>query len=188
VALLIYLQVGEEKRTKPIKKHVDKVKNYILDKTTKKSDPVTKKISSQNVELYFVKYIERKDQLALFKVDRTLSNSDTPLSDTIKRLLNGPSSSEESRKISSMFLANTKLRNARVSGGVAYLDFNSEVESGVGRSMLQARLYQIVYTATQFPNIQSVKILINGKSKNTFSSEGLSIRNPLTRLKTEAIF
>ena len=54
--------------------------------------------------------------------------------------------------------------------------------------MLQARLYQVVYTATQFPEVDSVKILINGKSKNTFSSEGFSIRNPLKRPEKQPIF
>lgn len=71
---------------------------------------------------------------------------------------------------------------------IAYLNFNSEVETGVGISMLQARLYQIVYTVTQFPEVEGVKILINGKEKNTFSIEGFSIKKPLKRLNQPPIF
>jgi len=54
--------------------------------------------------------------------------------------------------------------------------------------MLEARLYQVVYTATQFEGIKGVRFLIEGKSKSVFSAEGLSIRKPLTRLSGTPVF
>lgn len=179
----------KDKQNKPVKKTkkiYDQVKNYILKKPVKKEPSI--KNRKMNVELYFVRHIERNDRLALVKVERSIPLADTPLTDTIILLLEGPTPSEEKRKITSVFWGNTKLRSARIIKSTAYLDFNAEIEIGVGISMLQARLYQVVYTATQFPEVESVRILINGKAKHTFSTEGLSIKNPLKRLDRKPIF
>ncbi len=185
VVLIIFLQNKKDKQGK-VSGIFKKVKDYISEKIEK--DNVSVKGKKTDVELYFVRYVERKDQLELVKVTRSIPLSGTPLMDTINLLLKGPTSSEERRKISSVFLANTKLKSARISKNIAYLDFNSEIESGVGISMLQARLYQVVYTATQFPEVEGVRIKINGKAKNTFSTEGLSIKRPIKRLNKKPVF
>ena len=195
VVLIIFLQNGKDREGRGnLKQRLSNKANRIKDYILKKSESDTRKKSNNlrtqktDMELYFVKYIERKDQLALVRVTRRIRLSGTPLKDVIILLLKGPTLSEEKRKITSVFLGNTKLRSARIKKDIAYLDFNSEIESGVGISTLQARLYQVVYTATQFPEVNGVKILINGKAKNAFSTEGLSIRSPLRRLNREPIF
>lgn len=184
VILLILLQDKTPFKNIKLAKKINKIKNSII-----KKDIDTKEIKKNHqVELYFIKHIEKSDQLVLTKVYRTLKPTNTPLKNTLNLLLLGPNQKEEKKGISSVFWANTKLKSAYIKGDIAYLDFNSEIETGVGISMLQARLYQVVYTATQFPEVQRVKILINGKEQKTFSAEGLSISRPLKRLNKQPGF
>lgn len=185
VILLIILQNKGHFKNKNITEKLNSVKNYIL-KLPKTKTSIKK--YNLKINLYFVKHIQKTDQLALIKVSRKLKKTSTPLSETLRLLLDGPTQSEEKAGITSVFWANTKLKDIKISNKIAYLNFNPEFETGVGISMLQARLYQVVYTATQFPEVDKVKILINGKAKSTFSSEGLSIKHPLNRLKERAIF
>ncbi|MBU1077556.1 MAG: GerMN domain-containing protein [Spirochaetes bacterium] len=180
--LLILLQDRSPFKETGIKEQIQKVKKYISKAPEERSKEL------RSVELYFIKHIERTDQLELVKVKRSIKATGTPLQDTLNLLLDGPSSDEEKRGVISVFWGNTKLKSVRISGNIAYLNFNPEIETGVGISMLQARLYQLVYTATQFPEVTAIKLLISGKEKKTFSSEGLSIRNPISRLKTKPIF
>jgi spore germination protein GerM len=46
---------------------------------------------------------------------------------------------------------------------------------------MQARVWQIVYTATQFPKVSSVQLLIGGRRVDTLGGEGLLIGAPLHR-------
>ncbi len=165
------------------------IKPYINKATRSKViSPVKKTPQKIKVYLYFVKYIESLDKLKLVCVERTIPATTTPLIDTLRLLIKGPTSQEESKGITSVFPGNVKLLGVNVKNGIAYIDFNSEIETGIGIPMLQARLYQIIYTATQFPAVKKVRILINGKAKDTFSAEGLSIKHPLGRLNSEPIF
>ncbi|MBN1898005.1 MAG: GerMN domain-containing protein [Spirochaetes bacterium] len=185
---LLILLVSNREKIKD-RKWTKTFSNFIQKKMPghdKKADAIPSE--TIRVTLYFVKYIESKDKLQLVSVPRDLKTGGTPLEDTLDLLLKGPTQKEEANGISSVFPANVKVKGVSVKNGTAYIDFNSEVESGVGIPMLQARLYQIVYTATQFPTVDRVKILINGDAKKTFSTEGLSIKHPLTRLKESPIF
>ncbi len=205
IAVLVFLVILLQNPKMFNRKQVNKVKNYIskIDKEQpikelknleekllkeKGEKNVVSQKGDLNIDLYFAEYIKSQDKLKLVKVNRVIPNSDTPLTDTINLLLKGPSDKEERKGLSSLFPANVELLNAEVRNNVAYLSFNSEIESGMGISMLQARLFQIIYTATQFPNISSVQILINDRKKPTFSTEGLSIKSPLKRLREEPIF
>lgn len=187
VILIIYLQdTDKNKQKEKFSNKVDKIKNFIFK--TPEKNRIAVKNKKMTVELFFVKHIEKNDKLALIKVNRTIPLTDSPLTDTINLLLEGPTPFEEKGKITSVFWGNTKLLNAKIHKKIAYLNFNSEIETGVGISMLQARLYQVIYTATQFPEVEGVKILINGKEKDTYSTEGLSIRYPLKRLMKSPVF
>jgi spore germination protein GerM len=44
-----------------------------------------------------------------------------------------------------------------------------------------AQLKQIVYTATTFPSVQDVQILVEGKQKDYLGGEGVYIGKPLSR-------
>ena len=65
--------------------------------------------------------------------------------------------------------------------GRATLDFNRAFESGGGTSAIISRLAQVVYTATQFPDVDEVVIAIEGNPVEVFSSEGVVLDGPQTR-------
>jgi immunoglobulin-like protein involved in spore germination/sporulation and spore germination protein len=78
--------------------------------------------------------------------------------------------------------------DVEVSGGVATLDFPAEFESGGGSMAMMSRLAQVVFTATQFPEIDSVIFEIDGEAVEFFSGEGIILDGePQTREDYHAI-
>jgi spore germination protein GerM len=78
--------------------------------------------------------------------------------------------------------AGTKLLSAKVSGGVAYLNFNENFEINTyGVEGYIHQLEQIVYTATAFSTVNSVQFLIEGQKRDYLGSEGQWIGSPLSR-------
>ena len=62
------------------------------------------------------------------------------------------------------------------------LNFNDEFEfNTIGVEGYLGQLMQIVYTATAFPTVDSVQILISGEKKDYLGSEGVWIGSPLAR-------
>ena len=74
-----------------------------------------------------------------------------------------------------------RVNGIRLKNGTAEIDFNGAIEQGAGGSVLINRIDQIVYTATQFPNVRSIVIKINGRPRQTLGMDGLSIGGPLHR-------
>ena len=202
VLLIILLQMQDNKQKN--KNLINRISNIFNNKSNKiKQDKAERLVSIKNlqkklqnrtnkryisIDLYFVKYIESLDKLRLVKVTRKIRYTDMVLTKSIEELIAGPTESESRKGISSVMPAGIKLLGINIKNGIAYINFNSAFESGVGVSMLEARLYQVVYTATQFEGIKGVRFLIEGKSKSVFSAEGLSIRKPLTRLSGTPVF
>ena len=71
--------------------------------------------------------------------------------------------------------------NIRLDGGVATINFPAEFASGGGTASMTARLAQVVFTATQFPEIDSVVFAIDGEVVDVFSDEGIVLDGPQTR-------
>jgi len=125
-------------------------------------------------------YLIQESSKMLVKVNRNL-NANTPLTDSINALLAGPTPDEIMRRIESYVPEGSRLLSARVEGTTAVLDFNQEFRYNQhGREGCEAQIKQIVWTATEFSNIQNVQFLIEGQ-KVDFLSEGVVIRNPIGR-------
>jgi len=71
--------------------------------------------------------------------------------------------------------------NFQVNDGVATIDYPAAFEAGGGSASMFARLRQVVFTATQFPEIDSVLFEIDGKPVDVFSGEGIILDGPQTR-------
>ncbi len=190
VLLIIFLQLQDKnKKNRTIFNKIGNIfSKQKTNSTTKKTIKKTIKKQNIKIKLYFVKYIDSLDKLKLEMVERNIKYTDMVLTKAINLLILGPTQKESSEGISSVMPAGVKLLNINIKNNTAYINFNSAFETGVGISMLEARLYQVIYTATQFNGIKRVVFLINGKRKETFSAEGLSIRRPFTRLKKTPIF
>jgi len=119
--------------------------------------------------------------LVLIRVNRSLKVSDSPLLDSINALLIGPTADEKRNSLVSFIPDNTRIMSALVRGSTAYLDFNAEFRyNTMGREGFAAQLQQIVWTATEFSNVNDVQILIEGKRVD-FLSEGVIIGSPIGR-------
>lgn len=75
----------------------------------------------------------------------------------------------------------TKLLNLRIDKGQAVVDMNKEFESGGGTSSVTFRVAEIVFTLTERPDVDSVKIIIEGKEVEYITGEGFMVDKPLTR-------
>ncbi len=136
---------------------------------------------TRNQVLYFMQ-IDADGSIIREKTQRTIPVSDTPLMDTIAQLLNGPTTTEKQKGLVSMIPAGTRLLSATVRGNTAYLNFSEEfLFNTYGIEGYAAQLKQIVWTATEFPNISDVQILIEGKRIDYLGAEGVWIGSPLTR-------
>ncbi len=104
----------------------------------------------------------------------------------LESLLAGPTSSEKAGGLSTMVPKGTKLLGVSISANVAIVDFNSKFASGGGSLSMFDRLAQVVYTATQFPDVKAVTFKLNGKTVKVFGGEGIILDHPRTRKACES--
>lgn len=135
----------------------------------------------RTVNLYFSAH--KKGTFYLQETFRRIeTRKKIPLRETLEILLAGPTPEEKKRGLSSEIPLTAKLLDIEIKGTTAYLDFSEEIESGGGTNSMEGRLREIVYTATQFLEIEKVCFLINGKKIKVFSGEGITyVEEPLGR-------
>lgn len=97
----------------------------------------------------------------------------------VEALIDGPSASEQAAGLSSGVPADTLLLDLAVADGTATVDLSSEFESGGGATAILGRLAQLTYTLTQFPTVDRVRLLIDGRAVPTFSGEGVVVGDGL---------
>jgi hypothetical protein len=138
------------------------------------STPPVKPVETRDRSIYLI----QESNMMLVKVNRNLNAT---LTDSINSLLAGPTPDEIMRDIESFVPEGSRLISARVEGSTAVLDFNQEFRYNPrGREGCAAQIKQIVWTATEFPNVKDVQFQIEGQ-KVDFLSEGVVIRNPIGR-------
>jgi germination protein M len=80
-----------------------------------------------------------------------------------------------------MVPAGTRLLDVALVDGLATIDLSEEFASGGGTLSMQARLAQVVFTATQFPNVDRVNFRMEGEKLDVLGGEGLLLTEPQTR-------
>jgi spore germination protein GerM len=136
---------------------------------------------SRSASLYFVR-IDDDGTIVRQETKRQVPASDSPLLDAMGALLKGPSEEELRRNLISLVPSGTKLLSAKVQGSTAYLNFNEAfMYNHYGIEGYAGQLKQIVYTATAFPTVQDVQILIEGTKRDYLGGEGVFIGRPLSR-------
>lgn len=144
---------------------------------------IEKKLKGRNTGfVYFLK--SGTENAYLFKVKREIPlkrNLEKKLIVLIRYLLEGPKDEERETGISTSIPEGVKLLGVKIRDGVVYVNFSEEIEKGGGTSLMEMRLAQIVYTATQFPPADKVRLLIDGKKIKYFSNEGIMVDKLLTR-------
>lgn len=134
--------------------------------------------------IYFVK-VNNEGEIELQKIIRPVYYSSSPLTETLKVLLEGLTAEELNQGLLNLIPQETKLNRVWISDGVAYIDFSEALRfNQFGSEGLTAELRQIVYTATEFQTVNAVQILINGEKLDYLSSEGIYVGEPLSRQQT----
>ena len=105
----------------------------------------------------------------------------TRLRGAYEALLAGPSAGERALGVTSEIPLGTMLRGLAVAGGVVVLDLSADLERGGGSSSMQGRVWQLVYTGTQFSGVSRVRILIEGQARTALGGEGVVIEDPISR-------
>ncbi len=139
-------------------------------------------VKDNEASIYFIKMDDRSENMELYPVIRKIEGS-SRLEGAIRELIKGLSKKEKERGLLNAVPFDLKIRGIKVVNRTALIDFNSSIEKGASGNILLSRLDQIVYTATQFEEIENIIITINGKRKETLGSDGLSISGPLHRRK-----
>ncbi|MBN2157782.1 MAG: GerMN domain-containing protein [Spirochaetes bacterium] len=165
-----------EKDEKPIPDREEKARKPEPGETAVSTEKPEKK----SVKVYFVKLNEKTEKLYLSPVNRKVERN-AMLENAIKELIRGPSSGEKRNGYLNAVPADLRINGIRLRNRTAEIDFNGAIERGATGSILLNRIDQIIYTATQFENVRSVVIKINGKTRQTLGSDGLSISGPLDR-------
>lgn len=131
------------------------------------------------IKVYIFLTKQENNESIIVPVERKVKCYGNRIEDKIKasmrELLKGPTEEEKKDGLSTSLNEKTNLYNVEIEGDVVNLDFSKDVEEGGGTLLMETRIAQIVYTATQFPEIKKVRFLIEGKPINYFSGEGITI-------------
>ena len=131
--------------------------------------------------LYFVN-VDGQGNISLEGVPRPVYYIDSPLTDTLKALLEGLTAEEISDGLLSLVPLGTQIQGVSISDGTAYIDFNESFRfNSFGKEGYRSQLQQIVYTATEFQTVRHVQILVNGNLVSYLGPESPYIGEPLNR-------
>ncbi|PKL18481.1 MAG: hypothetical protein CVV49_05860 [Spirochaetae bacterium HGW-Spirochaetae-5] len=169
----------------------DSDKTKIADEKTppsdvKKNDPEEKRPDEnkadveKEVTLYFLKLDEKSEKIYLSTVKRKVQDKQILLQ-TLEQLIKGPTAYEQGRGYITAVPSHLKIRSINITGKTAEIDFSSVIEEGATGEILIKRIKQLVFTSTQFDNVDSIVIMINGQRRKTIGGDGLFIGGPLRR-------
>ena len=174
------VKTPETKPEKPLEPVAPKEKTNASAKEKKQPEKIIVPKKTE-VTLYFIG-INSDGSVTRKASKRSLSKSDSPLTDSINALLAGPTADELSKDMMTLIPSGTKLLGASVKNGIATLNFNENFQfNSVGVEGYIAQLMQIVYTATEFSTVRNVQFLIESEKRDYLGSEGQWIGSPLAR-------
>lgn len=138
-------------------------------------------VKTRTASLCFVR-IDGDGVIARHEVKRTIPATDSPLTDAVESLLKGPGEEELRRELITLIPQGTRLLSAQVRGTTAYLNFSEAfMYNSYGIEGYAGQLKQVVWTATAFPTVQDVQILVEGQRRDFLGGEGVYIGRPLSR-------
>ena len=143
--------------------------------------PVEQLKKTRVVSLYFIR-VEDDGTIVRHEIKRTIEVSDSPLTDALNALLRGPGPDELANNLITLIPPGTKLLSVQVRGSTAIINFSEEfMYNRYGVEGYAGQLKQVVYTATSFPTVKDVQILIEGKRYEYLGGEGVYIGKPISR-------
>ena len=147
------------------------------DGTTTTSGTTTSEGAIQFVDLYFVQGNGYATAVAT-----AIPVTAEVATGAIQALISGPTPAQMEAGLSSSVPTDTRLLGLTIEDGLARIDLSKEFEAGGGTFSMTARLAQVVYTLTAFSTVDEVEFLLEGTPVTVFSSEGLILDGPVSRL------
>ena len=130
------------------------------------------------VEVYFVvRGTGRTGSLVPVRRPAPAGPTEVRLQAALRALLDGP----HDGRLHTEIPQGTAFLGVAVRDGVVTVDVSPTFASGGGSTSMLGRVWQVVYTATQFPDAPAVQILINGRRVEALGGEGILIGAPLRR-------
>ena len=130
--------------------------------------------------LYFTQ-IDRDGYILRVRANRKFPVSLSPLTDVIQALITGPNDEEKRKGLVSLVPPGTKIISVAIRGDTAYINLSEDFQYNTyGVEGYAGQVRQIVFTATEFPNVRDVQILIEG-GRVDYLGEGVWIGSPLNR-------
>ena len=146
----------------------------VVTADSRRSESATEGRRERRARLYFVT-VDDGGTMSLHGLSRTIAYEDAPLTATLTELLSGPASVELQQGYISLIPPGVELRRVAVQNSVAVIDFSEQFRfNRLGQEGLSAQLQQIVYSATEFPTVSAVQILIDGKRVDYLGPEACS--------------
>lgn len=125
-------------------------------------------------------YFSNQDATELRAEKRNIPSAGDPARAALEELLNGPKAAD----LVPVLPKGTKLRGFSVQQGVAYVDLTSDILDTPNRGSTSEILIvqTIVNTLTEFPNIEKVQLLVDGKEQETLYGH-MDLSQPFTRFR-----
>jgi len=137
--------------------------------------------SARQRRLFFAA-VSAAGEIAVTGVLRAVDDTASPLTETLKTLFAGPDPSELDQGLITMIPPAVTLNRVYVNERIAYIDVSESFRfNPLGREGLHAQLQQIVFSATEFPGVEMVQILIDGRRVEFLGPEGTYIGEPIGR-------
>ena len=124
-------------------------------------------------------YFLRNDKVGLGH--RRIARTPSVARAATELLLGGPTNDERSAGLSTAIPTDTRLRSINLSDGVLTVDLSKEFVANADGPTMRRRLAQLVFTLTQFENVVSVRVRIDGQPTATFGTSGVTLDVPLDR-------
>jgi spore germination protein GerM len=131
--------------------------------------------------IYFVR-IDNDGEITRAPVTRDLPDSTTPLADSLAALMAGPTTAEKAAGLTTLIPEGCRLISCSIKDGVASVNFSDDFQfkQTYGAEGYQGALWELVWTATEFPTVKAVQLLLDG-SRIDFLGENIRVDRPLSR-------
>lgn len=131
-------------------------------------------------------YYQNKETKELMPEGRTIDSKELlsdPYVTLMKLLIEGP----KSENLQSVIPEGTRVIKAELKGDILYLDLSKEFIDNHegGEEAENLTIYSIVNTVTELNEVNSVKILINGREDQNFNDNKINFRDAFVRIEKE---
>jgi spore germination protein GerM len=141
--------------------------------------------STTSFTLYLPRLFE-DGSLGLRGVSRSLVWSEAPARDAMEQLIQGPNGNERAADFHYPLDRSTRLRSATISDGTATLDFARGLEKVHGNPFSELTYWSILYTATEVPGVERVRLLNGGSPLTALGFPPFSVRGIGSRVDAPA--